>query len=144
MDYTSLAQELLTVRAKLLQVPANQQLSQMVRGEMFVLNYLFTHEGAIHPKELSRQMAVTTARIASLLNHMEQKQLLLRRADPDDNRQVIVKLTEQGRAIAGEGCAAQQRFFSALYAGVTEAEFALWRGITQKVCGNLENLEKTE
>ena len=97
MDYTSLAQELLTVRAKLLQVPANQQLSQMVRGEMFVLNYLFTHEGAIHPKELSRQMAVTTARIASLLNHMEQKQLLLRRADPEDNRQVIVELTEQGR-----------------------------------------------
>ena len=94
MDYTSLAQELLTVRAKLLQVPANQQLSQMVRGEMFVLNYLFTHEGAIHPKELSRQMAVT---IASLLNHMEQKQLLLRRADPEDNRQVIVELTEQGR-----------------------------------------------
>ena len=97
MDYTSLAQELLTVRANLLQVPANQQLSQMVRGEMFVLNYLFTHEGAIHPKELSRQMAVTTARIASLLNHMEQKQLLLRRADPGDNRQVIVELTEQGR-----------------------------------------------
>ena len=57
-------------------IQANQQLSQMVRGEMFVLNYLFTHEGAIHPKELSRQMAVTTARIASLLNHMEQKQLL--------------------------------------------------------------------
>ena len=97
MDYTSLAQELLTVRANLLQVPANQQLSQMVRGEMFVLNYLFTHEGAIHPKELSRQMAVTTARIASLLNHMEQKQLLLRRADPGDSRQVIVELTEQGR-----------------------------------------------
>ena len=97
MDYTSLAQELLTVRANLLQVPANQQLSQMVRGEMFVLNYLFTHEGAIHPKELSRQMAVTTARIASLLNHMEKKQLLLRRADPEDNRQVIVELTEQGR-----------------------------------------------
>ena len=97
MDYTSLAQELLTVRANLLQVPANQQLSQMVRGEMFVLNYLFTHEGAIHPKELSRQMAVTTARIASLLNHMEQKQLLQRRADPGDNRQVIVELTEQGR-----------------------------------------------
>ena len=97
MDYTSLAQELLTVRANLLQVPANQQLSQMVRGEMFVLNYLFTHEGAIHPKELSRQMAVTTARIASLLNHMEQKQLLLRRADPGDSRQFIVELTEQGR-----------------------------------------------
>ena len=97
MDYTSLAQELLTVRAKLLQVPANQQLSQMVRGEMFVLNYLFTHEGAIHPKELSRQMAVTTARIASLLNHMEEKKLISRYTDPEDSRQIVVILTQEGK-----------------------------------------------
>lgn len=97
MDYTFLAKELLQVRENLLQVPANQQLSQMVRGEMFVLNYLFTHEGTIHPKELSEKMAVTTARIASLLNHMERKQLLLRYPDPNDNRQVVVVLTDTGR-----------------------------------------------
>lgn len=97
MDYNSLAKELLTVRENLLQVPANQHLSQMVRGEMFVLNYLFTHEGIIHPKELSEKMAVTTARIASLLNHMERKQLLLRHTDPNDNRQVVVVLTDTGR-----------------------------------------------
>ena len=34
----------------------------MVRGELFVLNYLATHEIAIHPKELSKKMAVSTAR----------------------------------------------------------------------------------
>jgi len=97
MDYTALANELLSVRASLLQVPASQQISKMVKGELFVLNYLATHEKIIHPKELSEKMAVSTARIASLLNHMESKKLILRYADKDDNRQVIVILTEEGK-----------------------------------------------
>lgn len=97
MDYTALANELLSVRANLLQVPANQKLSKMVQGELFVLNYLITHEKIVHPKELSEKMAVSTARIASLLNHMEGKKLIQRYADKDDNRQVIVILTDTGR-----------------------------------------------
>ena len=97
MDYTELANELLSVRANLLQVPANQKLSKMVQGELFVLNYLITHEKIVHPKELSEKMAVSTARIASLLNHMEGKKLIQRYADKDDNRQVIVILTDTGR-----------------------------------------------
>ena len=136
MDYTSLAQELLTVRAKLLQVPANQQLSQMVRGEMFVLNYLFTHEGAIHPKELSRQMAVTTARIASLLNHMEQKQLLLRRADPDDNRQIIVELTEQGRLSTQEIRSQAIRYLSAMLEELGPEDAQAYIRIQKKIWNN--------
>lgn len=97
MDYTALANELLSVRANLLQVPANQQLSKMVKGELFVLNYLATHEKIVHPKELSEKMAVSTARIASLLNHMEEKKRILRYVDKEDNRQVIVILTDTGR-----------------------------------------------
>lgn len=97
MDYTALAAQLLSVQANLLQVPVNQQLSKMVKGELFVLNYLLTHEKIIHPKELSEKMSVSTARIASLLNHMEEKKLVMRSVDPDDNRQVVVVLTEEGR-----------------------------------------------
>lgn len=97
MDYTALAAQLLSVQASLLQVPASQQLSRMVKGELFVLNYLLTHEKIIHPKELSEKMSVSTARIASLLNHMEEKNLIMRSTDPDDNRQVVVVLTEEGK-----------------------------------------------
>ena len=43
MNYAALANELLGVRANLLQVPASQQLSQIVKCDMFVLNYLLTH-----------------------------------------------------------------------------------------------------
>lgn len=97
MDYSALASELLDVRANLLQVPASQQLSKMVKGELFVLNYLVRHEKTVHPKELSEKMSVSTARIASLLNHMEEKGLIRRTGDPDDNRQVNVQLTQTGK-----------------------------------------------
>ena len=97
MDYSSLANELLEIRANLLPVPATQQLSQMVKGELFVLNYLLLHEGMIHPKELSEKMAVSTARIANLLNHMEEKHYIERCHDTSDSRQIIVRLTEKGR-----------------------------------------------
>lgn len=97
MDYGLLASELLDVRAKLLQVPVTQQMYKMVKGELFVLNYLLTHNRIVHPKELSEQMTVTTARIASLLNHMEEKKFIERHPDPEDNRQIIVYLTDTGR-----------------------------------------------
>ena len=76
MDYVFLAGQLLSVRANLLQVPAYQHMSKMMKGELFVLNYLATHEAVIHPKELSEKLVVSTARIASLLNHMEEKGLI--------------------------------------------------------------------
>lgn len=96
MDYTALADELLSLRIGLLQVPANRKLSELVKGEPFVLNYLMMHQSGAFPSEISRQMVVSTARIAALLNHMEEKGLITRTADPQDNRHIIVSLTEAG------------------------------------------------
>ena len=97
MDYQSLAGELLRTREELLQVPAQQKLSRMMRGELFVLNYLYSHDTEVHPTELSRKLSVSTARIAKLLSHMEEKGLIRRSEDGDDRRQTIVTLTPEGR-----------------------------------------------
>ena len=45
---------------------------------------------------LSRGLVVSTARIAALLNRMEDKGLISRLPDPLNNRQVIVTLSPQG------------------------------------------------
>ena len=96
MDYKAMASELLNLRAMMLKVPEERQLSHMVQGELFVLNYLATHEKITHPKALSESMAVSSARIASLLNHMEEKKLISRCIDKNDSRQIIVSLTDTG------------------------------------------------
>ncbi|MCM1412053.1 MAG: transcriptional regulator [Lachnospiraceae bacterium] len=97
MDYKKMAEELLAIRAEQLKVPANQQMSKLVKGELFVLNYLSTHNEAAYPKELSREMVVSTARIAVILNNMEEKSWITRTVDAQDNRQTIVTLTDEGR-----------------------------------------------
>lgn len=97
MYYEALADELLHIRANLLRVPAHQKLSNMLRGELFVLNYLYDHDTIVHPKELSENLSVSTARIASLLKHMEEKELIVRTPDPEDSRQIIVRLTPAGK-----------------------------------------------
>ena len=96
MYFETLAYELLNVRLKMLQVPVHQEISKIMRGELFVLNYLTEHDGVVHPKELSEKLAVSTARIARLLKHMEEEKLIVRIADAQDSRQVNVQLTEQG------------------------------------------------
>lgn len=97
MDYRTLAEEVLNIRASWAQVAANQELARMAQGEFYVLNYLENHGGKAFPKALSREMHVSTARIAALLKHMEMKQWVTRTADEKDNRQVIVEITAQGR-----------------------------------------------
>lgn len=83
----------------MLQEPAKQKISKMTRGEVFVLNYLMTHQNQAHPAEISRSMVVSTARIAALLSRLEEKQYISRASDPSDNRQVIVTLLPQGLAL---------------------------------------------
>ena len=75
-QYEQLANELVQVNEALLHQPAQDLLSKLSRGEHFVLNYLLTHYGQAHPTDLSRHMVVSTARIAALLNRMEEKGLI--------------------------------------------------------------------
>ena len=78
------------IRSEWSHVAANEELARLTKGEFFVLNYLTDHGGTAFPKALSREMKVSTARIAALLKHMEIKGWVTRTADCQDNRQVIV------------------------------------------------------
>ena len=96
MDYYELAEQMVNLQTSLHQLPISQELSTLGRGVFFALNYLILHEPAVYPKDLSRGMAVSSARVAALLNHMEAEGLIRRTPDPQDSRQVLVSLTEQG------------------------------------------------
>lgn len=99
MEYTILAEELLNMRGSQPQIRFDRKLSKIMKGEIFILNYLKNHGNCAHPKNLSDEMVVSTARTAVLLNHLEQDALILRVPDPEDNRKIIVKLSEKGVAL---------------------------------------------
>lgn len=98
-DYHALAEHLIDLQTILRLEPGNQQIALLERGTFLALHYLMITRTAIHPKELSRKMAVSSARIAALLKHLESEGLIVRKPDPDDNRQVIILLTRQGEQL---------------------------------------------
>lgn len=96
MDYMLLAKELLSTKIKLNNLPAGEALIKMCEGEYYVLTFLFSNGSCAHPSQLSRSMAVSTARVAAILNKLEKKGFVQRSSDPDDERKVIVTLTDSG------------------------------------------------
>ncbi len=101
MDYTVLAEKMLSVRARLSHMPAGETVIDACGGEFFALSLLL-RSAPSSPSELSRSMGVSSARIAALLKHLEQKGFVQRRTDEHDERRVIVSLTDSGRELIRE------------------------------------------
>ncbi len=97
MDYRSLAEKMLDIRAQLSHQPLGYAVAETCGGEYFALSFLLTHGCCSCPSELSRSMGVSSARIAALLKHLEQKGWISRCADPADERRVRVELTDAGQ-----------------------------------------------
>ncbi len=96
MDYRALAKEMLETMA-LQKMPMDQR-SQMSIGERGILTYLrFVRDGVL-AGELSRELGVTTGRIAVALKNLEKKGLIQRSIDERDHRCVIVRITPRGTA----------------------------------------------
>lgn len=102
MDYEKLANEIINMRGSRQHVSFDRKLSDVAKGEMFVLNYLKNHGNKAHPKELSDEMIVSTARTAVILNHLEDDGLIERVHDDTDNRQIFVCLSLKGIEVIQE------------------------------------------
>ncbi|MCL2493213.1 MAG: MarR family transcriptional regulator [Clostridiales bacterium] len=95
MDYELVAEEFLSKIFKLHQEKQGL-FTEGLRGETVALIYLEKMGGGVSPCEISDKMAVSSARVAVILNGLEKKGFITRRIDSDDRRQIIVDLTEDG------------------------------------------------
>ena len=66
------------------------------RGELGTLNYLSTCGMLPTAGDLSKELKVSTARIARILNTLEEKKCIRRIADNKDKRKILVKITDTG------------------------------------------------
>lgn len=97
MDYEALAKEFIDLRSASQSIRIERETAKMMKGEVFVLLYLHKYNGVAYPKDLSKAMSATTARVAVILNHLESKQMITRHGDPDDSRQTIINITPRGQ-----------------------------------------------
>lgn len=75
-------------------------LNEFNRGEVGVLGYLAFDKDEATAGELSEKLNVTTARIASILNSLENKEYIKRKEDNLDKRKTLVSITTKGKELA--------------------------------------------
>ncbi len=142
MYYEKLAEEFIDIRSRMIKLPQNQQIYKAMQGEKFVLDYLIAHGEKAYPKELSRVMSVSSARIACILNHMEEKELVVRKADEKDNRQTIVTLTEKGAVQSRKQHQEVQGAIAQMLENLGPEDADAFVRITKKIADGFEKTEK--
>ncbi|MCD7708615.1 MAG: MarR family transcriptional regulator [Clostridiales bacterium] len=96
MDYETMAEELLMIHAKLNRAKFNEQMRGFTQGELYALGYLNENGKRAYPKDISKAMLVSSARVAVIINHLEKKGCVQRIADPSDSRKTVVVMTDAG------------------------------------------------
>ncbi|GKX27748.1 MarR family transcriptional regulator [Vallitalea longa] len=99
MDYKKYAEKLVEYQFKLSRVPKhiNNINTDQIRGEKSVIGYLIEVEDGVTPSKLAQFIGVSTARVANILNKLEDKGCIIRKMDTKDRRRIIVYITEKGR-----------------------------------------------
>lgn len=75
-------------------------LNEFNRGEIGVLGYLAFEKDEATAGELSKNLNVTTARVARILNSLETKGYIKRTEDNQDKRKTLVVITQNGESLA--------------------------------------------
>ena len=96
MDQTEREERLMASLRQLVGCEEGRSCVAASRGELCLLMHLKRQSDLVLPSELSEAMSVSTARIARLLNTLEDRGLIQRSMDLSDRRKIVVKLTEAG------------------------------------------------
>ena len=87
-----------------------------------VLSYLYDNDTNVIPSELGKMMNVSTPRITTILNKLEAKNLIERKISPEDRRNVFITLSNEGRKMAAEKKAQQEKLIQTLVSRVDEQD----------------------
>lgn len=100
MNYEIIAEEIFSKLRNNYKDSLNKLLSEFTSGEIGVLGYLVFEKDKVTSGELSEKLNVSTARVASILNSLENKGYIKRTNDNLDKRKTLVTITNKGEKLA--------------------------------------------
>ena len=150
MDYNKAAEVFLTTVIKRGKAEMMHRFNTYSQGEHLVLGYLYKEAGKqIVPSKIAKFTHTSTARIATILNNLESKNLVTREISRTDRRKILVAITDKGRHVAEEirveACSNLARVFEEMGEERTESfieNFKLFLEIGMKLAK--EDKEKEE
>lgn len=141
MDYRELANEIVL---DMLQDSGNNnrvETEPFSSGEMKMLGSLLLFKDGMTAGELCQKMNVSTARIAQILNTLEKKGSVCRKANSADKRVVYAYLTEEGREFAKKRYDDFVVFVSRLFSSLGEEETKEYIRLSTRVKQIIEEMD---
>ena len=95
-------------------------------------------DGGRLPSELSAWLGVSRNTVSALLNGLEEQGLIERALHPTDRRQILIRLTDAGRAEVLERAPAFGAFVTRLFRALDDAERATLAALLDKLLAGME------
>lgn len=103
--------------------------------------YVLWQEDNISIVELSRKTSLAKTTLTSMLERMEQANLIKRVSDQTDKRKIRISLTDTARKLNDDYNKISQEMNDVYYAGFSEAEVRAFEQNLQKILSNLTEKE---
>jgi len=113
----------------------------LTRNELDVMLFLYNNPEYDRAADIVSHRGLAKSHVSLSVASLEEKGLLLRRFDENDRRTAHLELKEAARVITAQARELQMQYFSALYQGISQEEFEIWKKITQKVRDNIANFD---
>lgn len=91
--------------------------------------------------ELSKKTGLAKTTLTSMLDRMEEANLIARKYDKKDRRQIRIVLTEAAKALSDKYEEVSEEMVNVYYAGFSQEEIALFENTLRRVLHNLQEKE---
>ncbi|AJC25449.1 Multiple antibiotic resistance protein MarR [Bacillus velezensis] len=95
----------------------------------------------ISQSDLQKKVNIDGAAVTRHLKQLEAKEMVTRRRKPEDNRIILVRLTEQGRERIEASKKEKERFIKEMLAGVSAEERSMLKNVLSQMQNNIENMK---
>lgn len=147
MNYKEEAKVFLEIMHENGKVRSQKKFNDQFGGGRFILQ-LLSENKRMTPSEIKDKMHVSSARVATALNLLEEKTFITRKNDKSDRRKIIVELTKQGMIETEKITDRITDKISMLFEKIgyedTKELIRIMNKITKIQLNKLENEEKTD
>lgn len=144
MDFAELARELIEPMYLVHRDKLVRHINQMSQGEEYVLLLLKDSKDPLFPRDISKIMGITSARVAAILRRLEEKGLVTRKPSTTDHRCTKVIITEKGDSVI----AAQQdkavAYLTKVLTQLGQEDAVKYTEIMKKIYHNNNDIDRKE
>lgn len=116
---------------------ARENISEF-NGAQGKILYVLWQRDNISIIELSKLVGLANTTLTSMLDRMEEAELIRRLPDPDDRRKNLIALTDKARGLQGKYDQVSQEMNEVYYKDFTEEEITIFERYLQRVLKNVK------